>query len=147
VRGVEYRFEIDQAARIDVIYDPGAPIVLAGTSIAWMGIIVWLVGATLARRRGRDGLNAEDQSAVIAESTIEERRDWRSAWRAASASAAPLLAALALGVLAGSLWWGSWREGTYWLETAAQRWLLAATLGLLSWQVGALEASDEEGSS
>ena len=143
IRGVEYRFEIDQAARIDVIYDPGAPIVLAGASVAWMGIIVWLVGAALARRRGRDGLGAEGQSAMIAESTIEERRDWR----AASAFAAPLLAALALGVLAGSLWWGSWREGTYWLGTAAQRWLLAVTLGLLSWQIGALEASDEEGSS
>lgn len=142
IRGVEYRFKIDQTARVDVIYDPGAPIVLVGASIAWTGIVVWL-----ARRRSHDGRRAEDRSATTAESAIGEGKDWRSAWRAASAPAAPLLMALALGILTGSLWWGSWREGVYWLETVAQRWLLAATLGLLSWQAGELEVGDEEASS
>ncbi len=142
VRGVEYHFRIDQAARVDVIYDPGAPIVLAGASIAWIGIVVWL-----ARRRGRSGRGTESQSATAAESVIGEGGNWRDVWRVASAPAGPVLTALMLGVLAGSLWWGSWREGAYWLETAAQRWLLAVTLGLVSWQAGALETSDEEASS
>lgn len=144
VRGVEYHFKIDQAARVDAIYDPGAPIVLAGASIAWIGIVVWLMGGILARRRGRSGHRTEVLGTTAAEPAIARRGDWRNAWRAASASAAPWLAALALGILTGSLWWGVWREGNYWLETSVQRWLLAATLGLWSWQIGALEAGDEE---
>lgn len=141
VRGVEYRFRIDQAARVDVIYDPGAPIVLAGASIAWVGIVVRLVGTALRRRHGHNSHGTEGRPAR------DESRDWRDIWRAASAGAAPWLAALALGALIGSLWWGSWREGTYWLGTAAQRWLLMVTLGLLSWQADVLEAGDEGASS
>lgn len=137
VRNVEYRFTIDQTARVDVIYDPGAPIVLAGASIAWIGIVVWLVGAALRRRHDHGSHGTEGRPA------IDKSRDWRDIWRAA----APWLAALTLGALTGSLWWGSWCEGAYWLGTAAQRWLLAVTLGLLSWQAGTPEAGDEGASS
>jgi hypothetical protein len=146
------RFQLDltEVVVLTATYDPGFPLVLVGSMIAWLGCLMGLAmpyrGWYLTFTPARDGFQVTGYVADLGvlphdpmiSSALDALRDHtgmssRPPYLTALEWAAALTPVGMMAILTASLWWGQWTSGSYWMEWNSQKWLLILTLAALSW--------------
>ncbi|MCS7222516.1 MAG: hypothetical protein RML36_16005 [Anaerolineae bacterium] len=148
--GVRIRLDLTRTVTLAAAYDPGFPLVLSGSVIAWLGCLMGLImpyrGWRVTFTPGRDGvqvtgyavdLGARPDRLRMPDALYTRRNsiDTPPRWPLAALGwIAALAPAGMMALLTASLWWGQGAFGRYWMELSGQKWLLALTLAALSWQ-------------
>lgn len=148
--GARFKLDLTGAVVLTAAHDPGFPLVLGGSAIAWLGCLVGLLtpyrGWRVTFTSGRDDIQVTGCAVDLGARPVGPllpnalRARWNSADMLARRRSAAWEWAVALAsvgmmaLLTASLWWGQWASGRYWMELGSQKWLLALTLAALSWQ-------------